>query len=655
MKYFAIVILLLFVDISLFAQDTIRSMVLDSVVVSAKRMDVLENTPVGDALQKKELQNIGTHSVGEAAKFLSGVIVKDYGGLGGVKTVTVRGLSSNHTAILYDGVNIFDNQSGQVDLGKYSLVNVGSLSLANGQFTPMLPTASSLASASTINIQTEKPNLNNKDTRAEIGFSYGSFSTLGENIFFARKINNHNIITTYFDITNSKGNYPFVLHYGLQDNQKTEKLKRENNEIFSTHAEINWFWDINRTNFLKVKAFAYYSDRKLPSAVTLYYMNSKEELYNKNLFLQATYTSFLNGLFTYKNNFKIDWNFTEYINPLLSNGLQGEHDIYKLLLLYDNNAISFQPRENLFFTLTNDLYYNRLRANTQMEAEPERISSLSALVLDWNFVKNLYFTANILHSFYYDKYSKNNNITQHFSPFICLKLQRGNFSSSLYCKNIFRMPTFNEMYYRRFGSKDLKPENTRQISFTNSFAKELKNFDISTEISLYYNEVSNKIVAIPKNIYLWSMVNYGKVKIYGCDIKLGTSIKIYDFLVEGKLNYSFSRSIDNEKTSLTYKDLLPYSPEQVYSIIMDLNYNNFIFGYHCMLVDNRYSLPENITFNLLPHYADHSANINYSYRTKDCVYKFTFAINNIFNKQYEVIRSYPMMGRNYQIKITLTI
>ncbi|MDO5759904.1 MAG: TonB-dependent receptor plug domain-containing protein [Bacteroidota bacterium] len=655
MKNFAIVILLFFGTIVLQAQDSIKTKVLDSIVVRAKKIDLLENTPVGDALQKKDLQTIGVESVGEAAKFLSGVMVKDYGGLGGVKTVSVRGLSSNHTAILYDGINIFDNQSGQVDLGKYSLANVGGLYLANAQFTPLLPTASALASASTINIQTEKPNLEDNNMRSEIGLSYGSFSTFGENIFFARKINNKNIITTYFDLTHSKGNYPFVLHYGLQDNQKTQKLRRDNNEIFSTHTELNWFWDISKSKTLKLKTYYYYSDRELPSAVTLYYMNSKEELYNKNLFLQSTFTSYLNGLFTYKNNFKIDWNYTHYLNPLLSNGLQGENDIYKLLLLYDNNAISFQPTENLFFTLTNDIYYNRLKANTQMDSEPERFSSLSAFVVDWRLFKKLYLTTNILHSLYYDMYSNSTNTTQHFSPYFCLKWQDNNFTSSLFYKNIFRMPTFNELYYRRFGSKDLNPENTMQLSITNSFSKVFKESELSIEVSLYYNDVTNKIVAIPKNIYLWSMVNYGKVKIYGCDFKLGANTRIEDFIIEGKLNYSFSRATDNEPSSLTYKDNLPYSPEQVYSIIANLSYKNIVLGYNCMLVDNRYSLPENITYNLLPHYADHSANINYSYKTKDCNYKFTFSLNNIFNKQYEVIRSYPMMGRNCQIKITLSL
>ncbi len=655
MRRLAIVILFVFCYLSLSAQDSLRTKTLDSVVISAEKINLLEKTPSGDALQKKELQTLNTNSIGDAAKFLSGTIIKDYGGLGGVKTISVRGLSANHTAILYDGVNIFDNQSGQVDLGKYTLSSIESLSLANGQFTPTLPTATSLASASSLSIQTEKPNLNNRKTRTDISLSYGSFNTISSNVFFAYKINKDNILTTYVDILNSKGDYPFVLHYGLLSNQKTETLKRENNDILSSHAEINWFWTINRTNTLKLKAFAYYSDRGLPSAVTLYYMNSKERLYNKNFFIQSSYTSFLNGLFTYKNNFKVDYNFTEYIDPLLTNGLGGEDDEYRQLLFYDNNAISFQPRENLFFTLTNDVYYNTLKAIPQMEDEPQRLSSLTAFVVDAHFWNYFYLTANILNSYYIDYYLNANKNTSHFSPYIAIKFSKRDFSSTLFYKNIFRMPTFNELYYRRVGSRDLQPENTSQISFTNNYTKKFKSLRLSTELSLYYNDVTDKIVAIPKNIYLWSMINYGKVEIYGLDLRLGVFAKIKEIALDVKLNYSYSHAMDNESTSITYKHLLPYSPEQIYSVISRLEWQQFSLGYACMLVDNRYSLPENISFNLLPHYADHSLSLSYVQKTKYGEYKIILSVNNILNKQYEVIRSYPMMGRNYNLKLNISL
>ena len=51
-----------------------------------------------------------------ALKRFAGVQVKDYGGVGGMKTVNIRGLGAGHTGVTYDGVQVGDCQSGQVDL-----------------------------------------------------------------------------------------------------------------------------------------------------------------------------------------------------------------------------------------------------------------------------------------------------------------------------------------------------------------------------------------------------------------------------------------------------------------------------------------------------------------------------------------------------------
>lgn len=650
-----IILLFVFFFVSTKAQDTVKTATLDSVMVYGKQESLLEKTSYGDALDKKRLEVLNSNNVGEASKFLSGAMVRDYGGLGGVKTISIRGLSSNHTSILYDGVNIFDSQSGQVDLGKYSLSSVGSLSLANGQFTPSLPTASSLASASVISIETRRPDLGEKRNKAEFSLSGACYNTWEGDLFLAHRFSNAHILTGSFDIVSSDGDYPFVLHYGQAGRAKTEKLYRENNDIVSAHGEVNWFYNINRTNTLKTKFYAYYSDRGLPAAVTLYYMDSKERLKNANYFLQSTYTSYINGLFTYRNNFKVDWNSTKYDDPLRENGLGGEHSLYEQTLVYDNNALSFQPRENLFFTLTNDLCFNLLKSSGNDYDKPERFSSLSSFVADWRLWRYFYLCANVLHSYYKDFGGEVRDGKNHFSPYFSLTFKKGAYTGSLFYKNMFRMPTFNELYYRNYGDKNLKPEKSSQFSLSNGLEFELSGFEVLAECSLYYNDVKDKIVALPKNIYLWSMINYGKVKIYGLDVKLGVSGKIGKIGAELKLNYSFQHAADDEKSSPTYKNLLPYMPKNLYSIIASLQWRGFTLGYNCMLVDNRYSLPENISFNLLQHYADHNASLSFSHKYGAGEYSVSIGVKNIFDRQYEVIRSYPMMGRNFNIRIGVKI
>ena len=82
---------------------------------------------------KEELKSLNVLQVSDAVKHFAGVTVKDYGGIGGLKTVSLRSLGAEHTAVGYDGITISDCQTGQIDIGRFSLDNVDRLSLSNGQ------------------------------------------------------------------------------------------------------------------------------------------------------------------------------------------------------------------------------------------------------------------------------------------------------------------------------------------------------------------------------------------------------------------------------------------------------------------------------------------------------------------------------------------
>lgn len=91
------------------------------------------------------LQNLSTTSVADALKYFSGVQIKDYGGLGGLKTVNVRSLGSQHVGVYLDGIRITNAQNGQIDLGRYSLSNMESVSLYNANRNERLQSASEYA------------------------------------------------------------------------------------------------------------------------------------------------------------------------------------------------------------------------------------------------------------------------------------------------------------------------------------------------------------------------------------------------------------------------------------------------------------------------------------------------------------------------------
>lgn len=91
--------------------------------------------------------------------------MKDYGGLGGLKTISIRNLGAAHTAVSYDGIAVSNSQAGQIDIGRFATDNISTLSLSIGQSDNLLQSARMYASAGILHIVTEQPKfISNKNT-----------------------------------------------------------------------------------------------------------------------------------------------------------------------------------------------------------------------------------------------------------------------------------------------------------------------------------------------------------------------------------------------------------------------------------------------------------------------------------------------------------
>ena len=131
----------------------------DVEVIGHRKPSVLKSSAPIQILNNRSFEQLGLQDLSDAVKRFSGVSVQDYGGIGGLKTVSVRSLGAKHTAVSYDGVTITDMQSGQVDISRFSLDDVEMVSLSIGQADDIFQSARVLASAGTLSIQTRSPYL----------------------------------------------------------------------------------------------------------------------------------------------------------------------------------------------------------------------------------------------------------------------------------------------------------------------------------------------------------------------------------------------------------------------------------------------------------------------------------------------------------------
>lgn len=100
----------------LWAQSRLDSIQqLDEVVVTAKSYK--EVIPA-QKMDKLTLQSLNSFSVADAIRYFSGIQIKDYGGIGGLKTVNIRSLGTHHVGIFYDGI-----QLGNAETDRWIWVN----------------------------------------------------------------------------------------------------------------------------------------------------------------------------------------------------------------------------------------------------------------------------------------------------------------------------------------------------------------------------------------------------------------------------------------------------------------------------------------------------------------------------------------------------
>ena len=127
--------------------DSVRILAIDEVTVLGRQNRAVVPAQI---LSGEKLQRLNSHSVSDALRYFSGVQIKDYGGIGGLKTVNIRSMGSQHVGVFYDGIQIGNAQNGTVDLGKFSLDNMELVSVYNGQKSDIFQSARDFASASAV-------------------------------------------------------------------------------------------------------------------------------------------------------------------------------------------------------------------------------------------------------------------------------------------------------------------------------------------------------------------------------------------------------------------------------------------------------------------------------------------------------------------------
>lgn len=643
--------------------DSILS-IQEVVVVENRKKEVIKP----QSLSGEVLQNLNSQSVADALRYFSGVQIKDFGGIGGIKTINIRSMGTHHVGVFYDGIQLGNAQNCQIDLGRYSLDNIEEIQLYNGQKSNIFQGAKDFGSSGTIYIRTRRPRWADGETHRIIAqFKTGSFGLINPELIWEQRITNRISINATAEFTHANGEYEFRYRRLNLDNTVAYDTTaiRQNSDIDAFRAEASVFGYTDNGRWSS-KAYFYNSERGIPGAIVNNVFRNGERQWDRNIFVQGSWENIFSKRYQMKINAKYANDYLHYLRDdpkeLYINNKYYQQEVY-LSMVNLSRITSWWDA-----SLSADFQWNKLNSNMSRFARPRRYTEMVALATNVR-CNNIDAQASLLGTFVQDEagdgeiHQRDVTYRNEWTPavFVSWKpLSNDELYVNGFVKRSFRMPTFNDLYYAEVGSKTLKPEYTMQYSLSGNYNKNylkgiLRNLQFQTDV--YYNEVTNKIVAYPSGQqFRWTMLNLGKVKIFGVETATEGGVKVGNVDLGLRLNYTYQLARDyTDKSDAYYGHQIPYIPLHAGSVVGRVHFNGWNFNYSFIYTGERYNAQENIPQNYEQPWYTHDVSLIKDFAIGKVGCRVGLEVNNILDQDYEVILNYPMPGRNYKVTFKVKI
>ena len=673
---------------SLYLDSIYRHLELEEFTVSArvKEKDII----IPQTLAGIQLKKMNALSVADAIRYFSGVQIKDYGGVGGIKTVNIRSMGTNHMGVYYNGIQLGNAQNGQIDLGKYSLENIEEIQLYNGQKSDIWQSAREFGAAGSIYLTTRRPRFAaGKTVNVKAQMRAGSFALIDPSLLLDVKLSETMSLTMNAELISSDGKYPFRYRRVTPSGEVAYDTTaiRQNGDINAIRVEaaVNHYY--SNTGFWKLQLYHYNSERGVPGAIVNNVWRNGERLWDRNSFLQASWQDELFNRWSVRVNAKYANDYTRYINN--DDKLIHVENQYLQQELYFTMAHKVRIFDWWDVSAAYDLQYNALSMYLDAHRFTHWLSAATAI----NIKNYLRLQASILGTFVKDfphsslqerKFSpsRGGGREGRFTPALFLSYrptQLVDLRLNAFYKQSYRYPTFNDLYYTDMGNAYLKPELAKQhsvgLSFTQPFRiAEQKGSEFRLNADYYYNRISDKIIAYPKGQqFRWTMLNLGLVKINGLDVNAQLHFVLpMHFYLTAKAQYTYQIAIDvTDPNDSYYGHQIPYIPWHSGSAVGMFGWQNdwqqYGLNYSFIYVGERYNQQENIIYNYTQPWYTHDLSVfgEWEIRKKSSslegrlggspiVLRLALDINNLLSQDYDVILNYPMPKRNYKCTISIT-
>ncbi len=536
-------------------------------------------------------------------------------GYGMISSVSFRGTSAQQTAVVWNGININSQLTGQTDFNTVMAQNMEEVKIRSGGGSTQYGTG---AIGGSIHLN-QHLNFNSSFVN-ELDFGFGSFETS----------------RTFYKATYGSQKFSINLGLGYLGSKNDYKYlgtskKNENGAFSNKNLDLALGWLFSSSNLFKFYHNTFNGDRDLSGTLTAPSNDNYQDLNTRSL---------------------LEW---------MHFGKQQVHrtklayisERYRFFNNKESDQFSFGRSGSLLFNYDYLFRFKNWKVNGIFEANQvsAKGSSINAVARDrLSAIMLLVHTPS--KKFSYGFNVRKDWVSDYDSPFVVAlhletQLLKG-YRIRLNASKNYRIPTFNDLYWKGLKVDDnmkLVPETALQAELGQSFLA--KNF--SVDVTGFYIATKDLIQWRPDSSGTWSPNNVNDVTQYGLELDLEFHKKIGKHRFNFKNGYAYTKATDN----LMQKQLI-YVPYHKYNSTFSYTVNKWgayvqalYQGEIFTTTDNKQNLPDYLLFN---------AGITYRIDQKwGITTNVKLLVNNFTNTNYQNVAFRPMPNRNIHLNLNLKL
>ena len=533
-----------------------------------------------------------------------GLQLGDYGGFAGLKTVSLRGMGSPHTAVYVDGVRVGNVQSGQGDMGMLDIENFSSAVVDYAQ--------------NSISFNTARPTFGKSRVAGKAELKAGSVGTYLPAARIDLKLSERIALSVNAAGVISKGDFPVA-----------DGATRANNDIRQVRGGVNLFGSMTDGDY-HVKAFYNAAERGTPGSIS---WPSEDRQKDMNAYLQGVMKKSFSPLYTLRLSAKAGYDDIYYTSSW------GDSQ-YGQTELQLNSSHVFSITSWWKVSLAADIQWDKL-ASTNYSAS--RTTAISAVSTSFN-LNRLSLNAAAEYSGYFDRGEGSRHA---ISPSVDFRMRVIDGLDIVgFVRRAYRVPMFNELYYVGYGNPDLKPEDAWLTDLGVDFHRQVsRTWNLKAKVEGFYNILSNKITSAPtaEDPNIWLPYNIGKVRAIGLDLVTGADFTYGEWKGEMDLRYSYQSAIDRTPDSYSYGQQIPYIAKHTVTASVKASWKGYELNPRWVLKSGRNDASGNLAdWNTL----DLTLSKTFKLRGPLSL-GINIAAKNLLDCRYELVSGYPMPGRSF--------